>query len=112
MADAGPIIRLNQHFSVNASLSLNKVTLPMGNFTAQAINTRFNYNFSNRLLTDTTVQYNNVRDEFAVNFRLNFIYRPGDDFFLVYNEGRDYTDPHSNFTNRTLLVKFTHSFDF
>lgn len=111
-ADVGPIIRLNPHFSVNANISLNKVTLPMGSFTAQAINTRVNYNFSNRLLTDTTVQYDNVRDEFAVNFRLNFIYRPGDDFFLVYNEGRDYTDPHSNFTNRTLLAKFTHSFDF
>jgi hypothetical protein len=111
MADLGPLIKVNSHLSVNVTHSLNKVSLPLGSFTAQAINARINYNFSNRLLTDTTVQYNNVRNEFALNFRLNFIYRPGDDFFIVYNEGRDYTDPRSNFKNRTLLIKLTHSFD-
>ena len=50
--------------------------------------------------------------EFRFCTRLNYIYRSGDDLFVVYNEGRDYSDPTSTFRNRTLLVKFTHSFDF
>ena len=46
------------------------------------------------------------------NVRFNYIYRPGDDLFIVYNEGRDYNNLTRGLMNRTLLVKFTHSFDF
>ena len=108
----GPRIKINPRVSVEVDHAFKRVRLPHGDFTAQAFNTIFNYNFNRRLLTSTTIQYNNVEDEFFLNFRLNYIYRPGDDLFVVYNEGRDYSDPTSTFRNRTLLVKFTHSFDF
>ncbi|MFQ5741034.1 MAG: DUF5916 domain-containing protein [Acidobacteriota bacterium] len=109
---AGPLIKLTESLSVGLNHTLSKATLPGGNFTAQVINTRVNYNLTNRLLTSTTVQYNNVDNEFLVNWRLNYIYRPGDDLFIVYNEGRDFNSGTPGLINRTILVKFTHSFDF
>jgi hypothetical protein len=42
--------------------------------------------------------------------RLNYIYRPGDDLFLVYRDTRNGLNP--EFSDRAFLVKFTRSFDF
>jgi hypothetical protein len=107
-----PSITINEHLSVDLSYGHSKADLPWGSFTAQVINSRFNVNLSNKLMTSTTVQYDNVSDEFNFNFRVNYIYRPGDDLFIVYNEGRDLDMMTRGLLNRTLLVKFTHSFDF
>lgn len=83
------------------------IKLPQGGLASSVINNRINYNFNNRWLTSTTIQYDNVEDLFNINFRLNFIYRVGDDFFLVYNQTR-----RSGVTERALIVKLTYSFDF
>ena len=83
---------------------------------AQVLNTGVNYNLTNKLLTSAAVQYDNVYDRFLLNIRLNYIYRPGDDIFIVYNDTRDFDSTYTGFfgglVNRTLLVKFNHSFDF
>jgi hypothetical protein len=44
---------------------------------------------------------------FSANFRLNWIHRAGDDLFLVFNQIR-----RGNLTDRGIILKFTHSFDF
>jgi hypothetical protein len=76
------------------------------------VSTRLNYNFNNQWLTTTIVQYNNSENFFGFNFRLNYIFRPGDDFFLIYNEGRIYGGPFDGQKDRTLQTKLTYSFDF
>ncbi|HWP84078.1 MAG TPA: hypothetical protein VNN17_02720, partial [Terriglobia bacterium] len=86
-------------------------------FTDHVVNARINYNFSNSWLTSTTIQYNNTDNFLGFNFRLNYIFRPGDDFFLIYNEGRTGEDPFTGnrerrHHDRTLQAKFTYSFDF
>jgi len=43
------------------------------------------------------------------NFRLNYIYRPGDDFFIIYNRLNDRLN---RFEQDGVVIKFTHSFDF
>jgi hypothetical protein len=88
------------------------VSVSAGDFRVHVVNTRLNINLSNKLLTSTSVQYSSVENSFMVNWRLNYIYRPGDDLFIVYNEGRDFDALRSGLINRTFLVKFTHSFDF
>ena len=52
-----------------------------------------------------------MSDGFLLNLRLNYIYRPGDDFFIVYNEQRDFRNG-NEFARRELLVKLNHAFDF
>ena len=111
-ATLDPLIKINSHLSLGMGYSVNRVSLPAGNFTAHVTNTQVNYNFSNKLLMSTTLQHNNISGGFLVNWRLNYIYRPGDDLFIVYRESRDFDDPNLTVLGRALLVKFTHSFDF
>ena len=84
-------------------------------FTDHLVKARLEYNFNNQWLTSTTLQYNSSDQFWGVNVRLNYIFRPGDDFFLIYNEGRRFIDsvgvPYGP-NERTLQAKLTYSFDF
>ncbi len=105
--EVSPEIRLSENLSFEVEYELDMIKLPQGKLASNVINNRVNYNFNNRWLTSTTIQYDNVEDLFNINFRLNFIYRAGDDFFLVYNQTR-----RSGITERALILKLTYSFDF
>ena len=111
-ATLAPIIKVNPNLSLELGYSINNVSLSTGNFSARVVNAQINYNFNTKLLTSTTIQHNNIGGGFLVNWRLNYIYRPGDDLFIVYRESRDLDDPRQALLGRTLLIKFTHSFDF
>ncbi len=110
------LVKFNKHLSVQLNHEYNSVSLPGGSFVAQVINSRINYNFTSKLLTSAAIQYDNVSERFLLNLRFNYIYRPGDDLFIVYNDTRDLDPTFSGFfgglTNRALLIKFNHSFDF
>lgn len=121
-----PRIRITSQLSGQVGYSISKATFPSRmcfdrtvsqcGFTDHVVNARMNYNFNNQWLTSTIIQYNNVDHVWGVNFRLNYIFRPGDDFFLIYNEGRRFRDEHSGLAygpnERTLQAKLTYSFDF
>ena len=109
---ATPLIKLNEKLSTEIGYSFTRADLPGGSFNTRTVNARLSYNLTNILLTSTTLQYNNVENEFRLNWRLNYIYRPGDDLFIVFNQGNDFTHGlPQGLINRTILVKFTHSFD-
>ena len=121
-----PRLKLTEQLSIETQYELNHATFRPGKFTNEAgtfpdregrftdhvVNTRINYNFSNQWLTSTTVQYNNTDSFLGFNFRLNYIFRPGDDFFLVYNEGRRVGGILDGQKDRTLQMKLTYSFDY
>jgi hypothetical protein len=127
-----PRVRLTNQLSANISYSISKATFPTVacvdktvsgcGFTDHLINTRVTFNFNNQWLTSTTIQYNSADDFWGFNFRLNYIFRPGDDFFLIYNEGRTggefyqggrrVEDDARRHNDRTLQAKLTYSFDF
>lgn len=95
---------------VDLSYTRNGFRLPHTSFVSHVANLTVNYSLNTRLITSTTYQYNNRARVKAFNFRLNYIYRPGDDFFFVYKDVRNELNP--EFTERAFLVKFTRSFDF
>ena len=103
-----PEAKFSKSFSVNFGYTLDDVHVPQGSFRAHVVNSRANYSFSNNLLTSLTVTYNSLNDLFNARFRLNYIFRKNDNFFIVYDEGRG-TDGHSR---RALTGKFTYTFDF
>ncbi len=110
-----PQFKLSDALSVDLNYALNEVDMPWGNFSSKVVNTRINYAFSNRWLTSATVQYSNLDQLVNFRFRLNYLYRPGDDLFLIYNDGRivNLDDPRENaLLGRSLILKFTRSFDF
>ncbi len=102
-----PRIKVSQNLSFQLQYKLDDVKLPWGEFSSRVSNIRINYNFTNNWLTTTTLQHDNIRDLVNINFRLNWIYRPGDDFFLVFNQTRN-----SDLTDRAIILKLTHSFEF
>ncbi len=107
-----PQIKLTDSYSVDLIYALDDVDLPQGAFTSHVLNTRVNYAFSNKWLTSATVQYSNLDDFVNFRFRLNYIFRPGDDLFFIYNEGRNLDDLRQGLVGRSFLVKWTYSFDF
>lgn len=102
-----PSIRWSRNLSFDIGFRLDDVDLPFGDFSSKVSNVEINYNFTNSWLTKTTLQYDSIQGEFGINFRLNWIYRPGDDLFLVYNQ-----EGSSGQTDRAIILKFTHSLDF
>ena len=105
-----PLWKASQNLSISPAYQWSKVSLPKGKFTAHLINSQVNYAFNNRWLTSTTVQYTGVARLVAVNFRLNYLYRLNDHFFLIYDELRNRADGTiAGPWNRSIIAKFTHS---
>ena len=103
--------RLNERFRISPSFSYNRVELPAGNFTTNVLNTNLNYNLSDRLLTDALVQYNSQSDSLSIFARLRYIYRIGDDIYLVYRQAGTYDGLRFGRHDRSLTLKMTRSFN-
>jgi hypothetical protein len=64
-----------------------------------------------RVLSSFFVQYNHLYDVWSVNFRFNWIYRPGSDLFVVYRQSWDPSrSDGSSGLDRQFIVKFTYLF--
>jgi hypothetical protein len=71
--------------------------------------------FSTKLLVNTFVQYNSAVNEIISNLRFRYNPKEGNDFYLVFNEGRNTNRNTENpllpaFNNRTVLLKYTYTF--
>ena len=60
--------------------------MPSGNFTANVLRQRLAFALTPRLLTNVYVQYNALNDIASLNVRFNWMYKPGSDIFVVYNQ--------------------------
>jgi hypothetical protein len=68
-----------------------------------------------RLSASTFIQYNGAEDAVITNFRLRYNPREGNDFFIVFNEGRNtYRDIENPrlplYSSRSVLLKYTYTF--
>jgi hypothetical protein len=99
------------NFSSEISFVYNDIDLPQGNFTNHLLRTKFMYNFSTRFSLMSLIQWNSDTGEVNINMRLNFIYKPGSDLFIVYNERRLVEGIESGPLDRTIAVKFTYLFN-
>ena len=108
-----PQFKVTSKLSIDPAYEWNRISMPGGiRFSTHEFNGSVNYAFSRKWLTRTTVQLNNQDKEYLFNFRLNYIFRPGDDIFVVYNETRNYGSGVTNrLQDRAFIVKFTYSLD-
>ena len=99
-------VKVNSHLAVEPGLSINRVTLPMGSFTAKLMTSRVTYTITPQMFVSSLVQYNSSNRSVATNARLRWEYRPGSELFVVYNEGRDTeTRGVPDLQNRSFIVK-------
>lgn len=107
-----PSWRPSPLLSFETSYEINDVELPQGDFTSHVVNARMNLNLSNRWLTTTLAQYDSTSRRNLLYVRLNYIYRPGDDLFIVFNQSHDRGVRQRGDPDRSLMVKMTYSIDF
>jgi hypothetical protein len=100
--------RVQPFFTASFSSSLNYIDLP-DPYPTEAIwfvGPKFEFTFNKKLFWSTFVQYNSQDEDFSVNSRLQWRFRPLSDLFVVYNDNYR-TTPFSPGT-RALTVKFTY----
>ncbi len=107
-------IEVTRQFAVEPSVSLNRITLLQGAFTAKVAATRLTYTFTPRMFASALLQYNSTNNVLSTNVRLRWEYQPGSELFVVYNDQRD-TWLNRGFPllqNRAFVVKVTRQFRF
>ncbi len=109
----GGRVEVTRQFSIEPGLSINRIDLPQGNFTATLVQSRVTYTLTPRMFVGGLLQYNNSTDSFSTNVRLRWEYQPGSELFVVYNDQRDTSLRGTPFLeNRAFIVKFTRLFRF
>ena len=78
--------RPSYHLSFDLSASHNDIALPDASFSADVFGARVDYGFSTKLFASAFVQYNAATDQVVTNVRVNYLYSPLSDLFLVYTE--------------------------
>jgi hypothetical protein len=105
-----PAWRPSALLSFETVYEYNDVQLREGAFKTHVLNARMNVNLSNRWLTTTVAQYDSASRRNVVYTRLNYIFRPGDDLFIVYNQSSQRGV--GGRPDRSLTIKLTYSLDF
>jgi hypothetical protein len=106
---AGITVQKRPKLNVSIRGEFNKIELPKpyGSNNLFLISPRIEYNFSTKLFWTTFIQYNTQRNNFNINSRLQYRYKPMSDFYLVYTDNY-YTDPLFKNKNRALIFKFSY----
>lgn len=105
-------VKFTPQFQIGGELEVSDVDLPNGSFVSTIARTDFSYYFSPSLTTRLAVQYSSLFEDFVLNFRIRWIYAPGSEAWLVYDEGRRFDLPGSSAQDRALIVKVVYNFNF
>ena len=95
------------NFGVKFENDKLKFPVGYGDVNLLLISPRIEINFSNSLFWTTFLQYNTQRNNFNINSRLQWRYKPMSDFFLVYTDNY-FTDPLLKNKNRALVFKLNY----
>ena len=110
---SGGRVKLLTRLYVEPSFSINRVTLPQGNFTTRVVGSRITYTVTPRMFTSALVQYGSANNLLAINARIRWEYQPGSELFIVLNEQRDTVGAGlPQLANRSFIVKVNRLFRF
>ena len=101
-------VRASSRVSAEVSLQRNDVDLPWGAFVVNLGILRFDYAISPRMTIRSLSQYNSSTRQLSTSARYNFVYKPGSDVFVVYDELQGNTVGFPELRNRQIVVKMTY----
>ncbi len=104
--DAG--FKPSGRFVIETQYQFARVELPAGSFDAHVLASRAVYSFSTRFFAKLFAQWNSADDVVSTNFLLNYIYRPGSDFYLVFNQIFDEDSGAIGLSESTVVGKMTY----
>ena len=101
-------LRVSSRIATEATFSRSDVDLPGGAFTADLASLRIDYALSPEMTLRTLTQYNSTTDSVSTSVRFNWIYFPGSDLYIVYDEMRADLPTVPWLQNRQLAIKMTY----
>ena len=112
-------LRATSRIAAQASFSRSDVDLPGGAFIADLASATFDLALSPEMTLRSVTQYNSTTDSISTSVRFNWIYRPGSDIYIAYDELRDddflafdptlrHAGPVPWVQNRQLAIKMTY----
>lgn len=101
-------LRGGSRFSTELGYQRNNVDLPWGKFVVDLSILRVDFSFSPRQTLRTLSQYNSLTNQLSTSFRYNFIYKPGSDIFITYDELQANTIGAPLIRNRQFAIKTTY----
>ena len=96
---------------LNSNYRFNKIIFPYADFNTFTLSNRLIYAFSTEAFLKAYIQYNSDRLNYdgAVKWNINilfrYIYKPGSDFYIVYNQEQLVGNNNNELSNRTLMAK-------
>jgi hypothetical protein len=111
-AFTGGRVSLTKRLSLEPGFSLNRASLPAGDFTTKLVRARGDYGFSPRMFVSAFVQYSSSDKSLSSNLRFRWEYRPGSELFLVFTDEHDTRPGADRLKNRGFVVKFNKLFRF
>jgi hypothetical protein len=100
--------RANSRLSTEGQVSRNDVDLPAGKFAANIGAVRVDYALSPSMTFRSLTQYNSLTEQWSNSLRVHYLYRPGSDIFLVYNDVRRDLPGLLEYQDRHLILKVTY----
>ena len=99
---------IRSNWSLEPTVTVNHVSLPVGDFTNTVLVARTDYGFSPRRFISGLLQYSSSTHVLSSNVRFRWEYRPGSELFVVYTDERDTLKPgYPDLRNRAFVVKAT-----
>ena len=102
------IARPTARLSIEPFIEFNRITLLGEEFDANAFGGRVGYSFSTILFAKLFSQWSTDRDVLSANVLVNYIYRPGSDIYLVFDQSYDTRDGGVKLLGWTVLGKMTY----
>lgn len=101
-------VRLQPYFFTSIQFNYDNIDLPdpYPDASIWLIGPRFDVTFNKKIFWSTFVQYSNQRDNFGINTRLQWRFKPLSDLFIVYND--NYFVNEFSPRSRSLSLKLTY----
>ena len=106
---AGINLHRQPHVNAGVNAEYNKLIFPAGYGSRELflLSSRVEINFTTALFWTTFLQYNTQRNNFNINSRFQYRFRPMSDLFLVYTDNY-FTNPLFKNKNRAIVFKLNY----
>jgi hypothetical protein len=94
--------QISKYLRFSTNYSHQNIFLPGGNFVVHELSSRIDFAVNPDLFGSAFVQWNNEAEEMLMNFRVNWIPKPGTNLYFVVNQGYD-TENHKFDTKYTTV---------
>ncbi len=97
--------KVNKHINLEGEYKRNDIALKGGSFRIDEAEGRIEFALNPKLFGSVFGQWNSDDEEIILNFRINWIPKPGTDLYLVVNESLDTSGHSIDLTGTTVATK-------